>query len=92
MKLIKNIEDLTIYEKIVYEALSKMNYINYRLLGAIEAVLVIEGVLTAGEKFNFQDVKEKIFFGLINTTRKQYYHEFIKEHAIKYLVDNNIIG
>lgn len=86
----KDHSERTISERIVLQAYLELKFVlDSRLLGAIEAVLVMEGVLKGGEPFDLQKKNKKFLF--VEYTEKEGYNSFIIRKAKEFLQERGVI-
>lgn len=86
----KDHSERTISERIVLQAYLELKFVlDSRLLGAIEATLVMEGVLKGGEPFDFQEKNKKFLF--FEYAEKEGYNSFIIRKAKEFLQERGVI-
>jgi len=84
-------------ESILVECLFKLEYVVYRsqslesarILGAMEAVLILEGVLQGGGSFDYKKSEHKFLF--IKYTTQESYKEHIIKLSKEYLIDKGVL-
>lgn len=89
-KVKKDHSERTISERIVLQAYLELKFVlDSRLLGAIEATLVMEDFLKGGEHFDFQEKNKEFLF--IKYTLKEDYRSFIIRKAKEFLTQRGVI-
>lgn len=88
----KDYNERTLSENIITQAYYYLKYLNVndnKYVGAIEAILVLDGFIKPGENYEYKTYNKKFLF--INYTETQSYKSLMIEMAEKYLKDKEIL-